>query len=86
MHPQSFELISETSSGPTTFQSRPRPSARTLHELTVSIDGQHKVFQGHPHTSRGLKALNFCNENNVFDSQCVLGILRNLISKISSSF
>ena len=86
VHPQTFELISETSSGPTTFQSRPRPSARTLHEVTVSIDGQNKVFQGHPHASRGLKALSFCNENNVFDSQCVLGILRNLISKISSSF
>ena len=86
VHPQTFELISETSSGPTTFQSRPRPSARALHEVTVSIDGQNKVFQGHPHTSRGLKALSFCNENNVFDSQCVLSILKNLIAKISSSF
>ena len=33
VHPQTFELISETSSGPTTFQSRPRPSARTLLRL-----------------------------------------------------
>ena len=59
MHPQTFELISETSSGPTTFQSRPRPSARTLHEVTVSIDGQNKVFQGHPmrQGAEGIKLL-----------------------------
>ena len=85
VHPDNFELISDSSSGPTTFQSRPRPTARKSHEVTVTIDGQNKVFEGMPHTSRGLKALNFCNSNNVFDSNCVISILRNLFAKISSS-
>ncbi len=85
VHPDNFELISDSSSGPTTFQSRPRPSARQTHEIPVTIDGQNKIFQGVPHASRGLKALSFCNSNGVFDPNCVLSILRNLISKISGS-
>ena len=85
VHPQSFELIPETSSGPRTFQSRPRPVARKPHSVDLVIDQRRLTFKGETHKSRATDAMNFCHSRNVFEIDCVVNIMRSLIQKIARS-
>jgi hypothetical protein len=86
VHPNSKELIADTSSGPRTFQSRPRASARRSYNVDIVVDQNKHTFVASHHKARGTEALNFCKSHNVFSQDCVLNLLRGLIQQIKVAF
>ena len=86
VHPNSKELIADTSSGPRTFQSRPRASARRSYNIDIVVDQNKHTFVAAHHKARGTEALNFCKSHNVFSQDCVLNLLRGLIQQIKVAF